>query len=120
MRSYCMNHVAAGIAAALVVLGASACSKKADQEESTIKELHFPHIAPDSLRLEMARFAPVEIAYDETILSAAEKDALAKLVAAAHEMDEIFLRQVWEGNVAMRNDLAKAAQITGPNQPLSH
>jgi len=117
MRTHSRNRVTTGVAIALVALGAS-CGKKAKQEESTVAKLHFPHIAQDSLRVEMARYAPVEIAYDATILSTAEKQALAKIVAAAHEMDEIFLRQVWEGNVALRDELAKAAQVNGPNQPL--
>jgi len=106
-------------AIAVLALGFSACGKKSQQKEAAVSELGFAHISQDSLRDEIARFAPVEISYDATILSAAEKQALAKIVAAAREMDEIFIRQVWEGNVSLRDELAGLASVEGPNQQLA-
>jgi hypothetical protein len=106
----------AGIAVAVVALAIAACGRKS---EDAAPLLGFSHLAPDSLRLQSARFAPVEIGYDATILSAAEKEALAKIVAAAHEIDEIFLRQVWDGNVALRDQLDAAAAQPGPQQQLA-
>jgi hypothetical protein len=106
------------LALAALVLGGAGCGKKAAKEEA-VAEMPFKHMAVDSLKAEIARFAPVDITYDETILSRSEKDALAKLVQVSHLMDEIFLRQVWEGNVAMRNQLVKAAETPGPNQALA-
>ena len=47
-----------------------------------------------------ARFAPVEIGADVSALPATERKVLAKLVAASHLIDAIFLRQVWAGNDA--------------------
>lgn len=120
MRSHYIGRVATGVAVALVAVGFSACNKKSEPKEGAVATLEFPHLAEDSLRAETARFAPVEIAYDATILSTAEKQALAKIVAAAHEMDEIFLRQVWEGNVALRDELTKAAESAGPSQTLAN
>jgi hypothetical protein len=119
MKRHRTHRLAAGVVVALVATGLAACGKKAEQESTGMTELEFPHIAEDSLRIEMARYAPVEIAYDATILSLAEKQALAKIASAAHEMDEIFLRQVWEGNVALRDELARAAGATGDNQTLA-
>jgi hypothetical protein len=56
-----------------------------------------------------ARFAPAEIGADVSALPKNEREALARLVEAARIMDAIFLRQVWAGNDAMLQDLARAA-----------
>jgi hypothetical protein len=56
-----------------------------------------------------ARFAPAEIGADISTLPKNERDALARLVEAARVMDALFLRQVWAGNDAMLQELARAA-----------
>ena len=66
------------------------------------------------LRAMTARFAPAEIGADVTALPEGERRALAKLVEAAKLMDSLFLRQVWAGNDAMLQDLARAAVTKGP------
>src|SRR5437773_9948957 len=55
---------------------------------------------PDLATLEhmSARFAPVELRVDIAKLAAADRQALAKLVAAARLVDDIFLTQYWSGN----------------------
>lgn len=75
-------------------------------------------ISPEGLEAQIAKFAPVEITYPQDILSAPEKQALAKLVEAGYIMDEIFLRQVWAGNVALRADLEEAVMMAH-NDPKS-
>lgn len=105
-------------ALAALALAVSGCAKKANQEE-TSSEMPFKHMAADTLKAQLARFAPVEISYDESILSQSEKDALAKLAQVSGLIDELYLRQVWNGNIAMRNELAKDSQIPGPNQALA-
>ncbi len=65
------------------------------------------------LRVMTARFAPAEIGADITSLPDGERRALAKLVEAARLMDSLFLRQVWAGNEAMLQDLARAAITKG-------
>ena len=60
-----------------------------------------------------ARFAPADIGADLSALPAAERDALARLVDAARVMDAIFLRQVWAGNDAMLQELARRAAMPG-------
>jgi len=55
------------------------------------------------------RFAPAEIGTDVSTLPAGEQAALAKLVEASRIMDALFLRQVWGGNGAMLQDLARLA-----------
>ena len=61
------------------------------------------------LRAMTARFAPVDIAADTSRLTAGDRQALAKLVEAARIMDAIFLRQVWSGNDALLQGLARAS-----------
>jgi hypothetical protein len=108
----------AALCAAAVMVCVTGCAKKSENEAAHA-HMGFKHISADSLRAEIARYAPVQIVYDETILSPPEKDALARLVQVAHLMDEIFLRQVWEGNVTMRDELHQAAETPGSNQELA-
>src|SRR4051794_38530487 len=62
-----------------------------------------------------ARYAPAEISADITALPDSERQALARLVQAGRIMDALFLRQVWGGNDAMLQDLARvAAAPLGP------
>src|SRR5260370_9979195 len=55
---------------------------------------------PDLAELERmaARFAPVELRVDTTALSAPDRQALEKLIVAAHYIDDLFLTQYWSGN----------------------
>lgn len=67
--------------------------------------------APDpqltELEQKLARFAPVELRADTTGLSAADQQALAKLVQAAQVIDDLFRNeQVWSGNRQLREKLA--------------
>jgi Peptidase family M49 len=63
--------------------------------------------SPTELTAMTARFAPVEIAADLSGLPAGERRALARLVEAARLMDSLFLRQVWSGNDALLQSLAR-------------
>ena len=45
-----------------------------------------------------ARFAPVTLKYDDSKLSAGDKQALAKLLDAGKLMNGIFMDQIWRGN----------------------
>jgi hypothetical protein len=62
---------------------------------------------PDLLALErmIARFAPVELRADTSKLSAPDKQALEKLIAAARLVDDLFLTQYWRGNHALYSKL---------------
>jgi len=52
-----------------------------------------------------ARFAPVPITADVSALPVSERQALARIVAAARYMDAIYLRQAWAGNTSLLLDL---------------
>jgi hypothetical protein len=70
---------------------------------------------PDAERLAAmtARFAPVDIGVDASRLPASERQALAKIVAAARIMDPLFLRQVWAGNEALLFELLEDETALG-------
>ena len=100
-------------AAALAVVLAAAPSARSEAPV----DIH-RHIAHDALRAQIARFAPVDVEYDESLLSPPEREALERLVRAAAVMDEVFLRQVWEGNPALRRDLLHAVATDGARKDL--
>ena len=64
---------------------------------------------PDLAELQrvIARFAPVELRVDTSKLSPPDNRALAKLVAAARLVDDIFLKQYWSGGHALYAKLHK-------------
>ena len=107
------------LAATAALCAAAGCNKKSETASEAETAVPFHHLSADSVKQEIARFAPVEITYDDTILSAAEADALTKLVGAARIMDEIFLTQVWSGNMQMRDDLRAAADKAGSGPSLA-
>jgi hypothetical protein len=61
----------------------------------------------------IARFAPVELHVDTSKLSADDQKALTKLLDAARVIDNIFLTQVWSGNKALREQLARDTSELG-------
>ena len=61
----------------------------------------------------IARFAPVALHADSSKLSAGDQKALAKLLEAARVIDDIFLKQAWSGNVALRAKLAADSSALG-------
>jgi hypothetical protein len=79
-----------------------------------------PTVTPD-LPAMIARFAPADIGADTSGLSAGDRRALQKLVEAARVMDSLFLRQVWAGNDAMLQRLAREAVMaaSGTGSPAS-
>jgi hypothetical protein len=70
---------------------------------------------PDLAKLQRmtARFAPTEIGADLSKLSAADRRVIAKLIDASKIVDALFLRQVWSGNDAMLQDLARDESPAG-------
>jgi hypothetical protein len=78
-----------------------------------------PHLPLAELEKRQKVYAPVHVKFDESILAPPEVKALKHLVKTAHIMDEIFLRQVWSGNVAMRDALLKALQADAKSEKSS-
>src|SRR6266498_1220522 len=59
------------------------------------------------------RFAPTVLTADTSRLSANDRSALKKIIAAAKLMDPLFLRQVWSGNEALRQKLEADQSVVG-------
>jgi peptidase M49-like protein len=93
------------LAAAAAVAGDTLVAQSARKTET------IPTLA--ELRAMTARFAPADISADLSALPDLERRALAKLVDAARIMDSLFLRQVWAGNDAMLQDLARRTDELG-------
>jgi len=62
-------------------------------------------IAPDVAQ-RLAQFSPTPLDADLSALSAQDRKVLDKLVEASKLMNEIFLRQAWAGNPALRDQIA--------------
>lgn len=60
-----------------------------------------------------AKFARVEIAADLAALKPEDRAVLDAILPAARQMDEIFLRQVWAGNVDLREQVQSLAPGPG-------
>src|SRR3954469_1462596 len=57
-----------------------------------------------------ARFAPTDLKVDISGLSAGDRKALAKLIEAAHLVDDLYMEQVWSGNRATYAELQRTAK----------
>ena len=103
-----MTHMRNTTVAMLVALTAACTSSEApvpatSQPTQTSQTAELQRMAD--------RFAPTELRVDLSKLSQADRDVLAKLVAASKIIDALFLRQAWDGNEAM---LAKLTADTSP------
>lgn len=69
--------------------------------------LMVPNAFPDDLELARmsARFAPAKLTADVSTLDPGDATALKKLLSAARVMDDIYLKQLWKGNPALRDKL---------------
>ncbi|MEP6707714.1 MAG: hypothetical protein ABJC05_09350 [Pyrinomonadaceae bacterium] len=60
-----------------------------------------------ALYAKMRRFAPTVLTADTSTLSANDRQALQKIIAAAKYFDPLFQRQVWSGNQALLAQLER-------------
>ncbi len=58
---------------------------------------------PDLAQLEKmaSRFAPTPLSVDTSKLSPGDREALVKLIEAARILNDIFMQQMWDGNLAL-------------------
>ncbi len=83
--------------ALLAFAAAGGCAKK---EKIKIEA------APD-IAQRLAKYAPYDITVSWDVIGEKNRPALQKIFEASKIMDELFLRQVWSGNVAFREELAR-------------
>jgi hypothetical protein len=65
------------------------------------------------LAKKIRRFAPTVLTANTARLSANDRKALDKIIAAAKLMDPLFLRQVWSGNDALHKKLEADMTVVG-------
>jgi hypothetical protein len=68
---------------------------------------------PGSLPAKIRRFSPTVLTANTSRMSAKDRLALRKIIAAAKLLDPLFLRQVWSGNDALKNKLDVDKSPTG-------
>jgi hypothetical protein len=105
------RHAAAVILALLVGATATASVQAAGTEGGTPLTL-----APD-LPQRLKKFAPTMVEADLSRLSLSEREVLRRIVAASAFIDEVFLRQAWADNAALRDRLRAAPDELGRLSP---
>jgi hypothetical protein len=109
-----MHHTHSTLAFILIAAVSAACTGDRSVTDAPAAQ---PPAAADAATTELrkmaARFAPAEIGADVSGLPANERQALGKLVDAARIMDGLFLRQAWDGNVALLERLARESLAPG-------
>lgn len=68
-----------------------------------------PGLTAAELAARVARFAPVELAFDAALLDPVDRAVVRRLVEAAELLDEVFRLQVWRDNLAYRERLETPA-----------
>jgi hypothetical protein len=63
--------------------------------------------AGDGMRDKVRQFAATPVGYDETLLDDREKVVIEKLYRASKVIDEIFLNQVYDQNITIRDSLKR-------------
>lgn len=76
------------------------------------------HLPADSLKTIAAQFAPVDISYDQSILSADDKKALLELARASLIMNEIFQEQSYSWNGVLDEELSAGGEKAAPLKTL--
>ncbi len=106
-----MTHTRAIALIFIISAASAACTGDTPVKESTAPPAAPPAATaaapPSALRTMTARFAPADIGADVGALPVNERQALALLIEAARVMDGLFLRQVWSGNEALLESLAR-------------
>jgi hypothetical protein len=86
------------------------CGKRAEKPETKKEELAVTKVESDIIKdyenievvkKQSAKFVPVDIMYDSSVLKDNEKKALQLIVKAAQCMDKIFLSQVYSKNAVI-------------------
>ena len=94
--------------AGLSALAFATVSRAAEKKAPAKTPGKEPRIVSD-IEKRVAQFAPTPLHADLSDLSPGDRKVLDKLVEAARLMNEIFLRQAWAGNPAMREELKSYA-----------
>ncbi len=89
----------------LLLLGVTSIPINAQKNET------MPNLA--QLEKMASRFGPTPLRVDTSKLSAGDRQALVKLIEAARILDDIFMQQMWDGNLALYARLQRDATPLG-------
>jgi len=90
--------------AVLTALATVAVVEAAEPKKTPKKPGEELRVVPD-IQKRIAQFAPTPFSADLSSLTAEDRKVLDKLIEAGKLMNEIFLRQAWTGNPALREEL---------------
>jgi hypothetical protein len=92
--------IAACFVFAIMVSGSLSVPAKAQTDKAATKK---QSALPDQAELEKmaARFAPTPVRVDTSRLSSGDRQAVVKLIQAARILNDIFMKQLWDGNAAL-------------------
>ena len=96
------------IALLLILLAPFGCAGSGDDDSPTGGTTALGIATDVGERLE--RYAPTEMTADLSTLTEEDRQALGLIVEASRYMDEIFLRQVWNDNPKLRDDLETSTE----------
>ncbi|HEX3129776.1 MAG TPA: hypothetical protein VH394_20745, partial [Thermoanaerobaculia bacterium] len=91
------------LAGLVLATGCTSPAETPSAEAQPAKAQETP-IVPD-IEQRLAKFSPTPLEADLSSLSAEDRKVLDLLVQASQYMNEIFLRQVWAGNPALREEM---------------
>ena len=105
------------VRAVILVLGIGSMSgQNASGQDSSAQEKKGTVADVAELNRMASRFAPIDLRVSLSGLSAGDRAALAKLVAAGRLYDDIFLQQFWSGNQALYQKLRRDSTTLGKAQ----
>ncbi len=87
-----------------------ACAPPAQEPTADGEAAHAGEAAAMSIEQRLGRYAPTELTADLEGVPEGEREVLKELIAAGRLMDEIFLRQVYEGNPQLRQQVASESE----------
>ncbi|HYY41468.1 MAG TPA: hypothetical protein VE775_01975, partial [Pyrinomonadaceae bacterium] len=106
MKSRRLMQCIALVVCASVVLPVSGAQRRRGRGQSGAA-------GADALTAKIRRFAPTVVTADTSRLTARDRRALDKIIAAAAYMDPLFLRQVWAGNPDLKARLERDTSPAG-------
>jgi hypothetical protein len=101
-------RIAAYFALAILVFAGLCIPARAQKQNQTVE---FPNQA--ELEKMAARFAPTPLRVDTSGLSSGDRQALVRLIRAARVLNDIFMKQLWDGNTSLYDRLQKDTSPLG-------
>ena len=109
-RNNCLIYVAIMLLGFTSLINFGCKPKEKAQREAEVTEIAGYAVVPD-IEERLAKFAPTEMTYDESLLSGEQKQVLEKLVLAAKVIDKIFWKQASHVGLSILEDFQAADNV---------